>query len=121
MAASMVASCGSDGGGQACTDLFAFITATAINGSGQPVSNLAIRDSVIRTATGFDISQEGTLNSAGTIVVFSDSYLANVRESGEPVLVSGTGAGLGFAAGYQFGTDGCHVRKISGPDTVVVH
>jgi len=117
----MVASCGSDGGGQACTDLFAFITATAINGSGQPVSNLAIRDSVIRTATGFDIGQEGILNTAGTIVVFSDNYLANVRESGDPVQVSGTGAGQVFAAGYQFGTDGCHVRKISGPDTVVVH
>lgn len=121
LAALLVVSCRSDGdGGQVCTAIFAYVTATAVDGSGQPVSNLAISDTVVRAGAGFDVQQNGYFNAAGIIVVFSDSYAANVRESGDSVRVTGTGAGKGFSVMYQFGTDGCHVRKISGPDTVVV-
>lgn len=122
IAAGLVASCStaSDGGRTVCTALFAYVTATAVDASGQAVANLAIRDTVVRTGTGFDIPQDGFLGAAGTIVVFSDSYAADVRESGDGVRVTGTAAGKSFSAMYQFGTDGCHVRKLAGPDTVIV-
>jgi hypothetical protein len=84
------------------------------------VSNLAIRDTVVRTGISFDVQQYASLNGVGNITVFSDSDAGDVRESGDSVRVTGTGAGTGFSAMYQFGTDGCHVRKISGSDTVVV-
>ncbi len=114
-----VASCSSNNG-QVCTANFASVTATAVDASGQPVSNLAITDTVVRTGDGFDVQQNGFFNAAGVLVVFSDNYIGHVRGSGDSVRVTGTGAAKSFTATYQFGTDGCHVRKISGPDTVVV-
>ena len=84
------------------------------------MSNLAVSDTVVRTRAGFDVAQDGLLNAAGTVVVFSDSDAGDVRPTGDSVRVTGTGIGKRFSAMYQFGTDGCHVRKIAGPDTVVV-
>lgn len=107
-------------GGKVCTASFAFITAVAVDGAGQPVSNLLVTDTVVRTGKGFDVLQNGFLNAAGVFVLFSDNQIGEVRESGDAVRVSGTNGSKSFSTLYQFGSDGCHVKKISGPDTVVV-
>lgn len=115
-----LAACGDGDGARVCTASFAFITSVAVDGAGLPVSNLVVTDTVVRTGKGFDVAQNGFFNAAGVFVVFSDSYLADVHEAGDAVRVSGTSGGKGFSATYEFGSDGCHVRKVSGPDTVVV-
>ena len=118
--AALAGACGSQsGGGRVCTDLFAFITAIAVDTSGKPVTGLAVSDTVTRTGHGFDVAQQA-YGPDGTVTIFSDSNLGDVRESGDAVRVTGIVGAARFAADYVFGSDGCHVRKVSGPDTVVV-
>lgn len=102
-----------------CTTIFAYVTVVAVDAGGQPVSGLAVTDTVVRTGHGFAISQDAAF-PAGTVDIFSDNLLGEVRQSGDAVRVIGTAAGTGFNAIYTFGSDGCHVRKIAGPDTVIV-
>jgi len=120
LALPLVAGCNREFG-SVCTASFAFISAVALDDANQPVSGLVVRDSVIRTVQGFAVSQVGLPGGSGTFTIFSDNYLASVREGGDSVVATGTAAGKSFSAVYEFGSDGCHVRKIAGPDTVVLH
>ena len=111
--------CTTSSSGGACTAIFAYITAVAVDAGGQPVTGLAVADTVVRTGHGFAVPQDAVF-LAGTVDIFSDNFMGEVRESGDAVRVTGTAAGKGFSASYTFGSDGCHVRKVAGPDTVVV-
>ena len=102
-----------------CTALFAYVTAVAVDTDANPVSGLAITDTVVRTGHGFAVPQDVAFPT-GTVDLFSDNFIGEVRKSGDAVRVTGTAGGKGFSASYTLGSDGCHVRKIAGPDTVVV-
>ncbi len=103
-----------------CTDIYAYITAIAVDSTGQPVSGLAIRDSVPRTGTAWDETQEPVL-TPGSVVIFSDGDQQRVsRTRTEPVMVLGHGTAGSFSASYVFDATGCHVGRVSGPDTVAV-
>lgn len=116
-----IAACSGPGTDGVCTASFAYLTVHAIDGTGQPVSGLAIRDSVLRTHQAFDVIDQSLAQFVpGTAVLLTDSNIAAVREAGDSVHVTGMTAGESFTANYIFGSDGCHVRKIAGPDTVVV-
>ncbi len=126
LALSLGACSNSPSGGQVCTALYAYITTTAVDSAGQPVNDLAIRDSVLRTHQAFDITDQSLgISTPGTYAIFSDSYLSAVRESGDAVQVTGNSESTGpgphpqFSTQYTFGSDGCHVKKLAGPDTVV--
>ena len=119
LGAASFGACDSGAGGQACTAIFAYVTATVVDESGQPVLVAGVRDSVLRTGAAFDVAQYGFLNAAGTAVVFSDGNIGAVRQSGDSVRATGTAAGKSFSATYRFGSDGCHITRIAGPDTVV--
>lgn len=112
--------CSSPDGGLVCTASFAFVTAIAIDSAGAPVDGLVVSDSVLRTGMRFDIGQLNGVGTPGTIVIWDDTHLTSVRRSGDSVRVTGAATARGFLATWQFGSDGCHVRKLSGPDTVVV-
>jgi hypothetical protein len=117
----LIAACAGSDGGSVCTASFAYLTVHAIDSSGQPVSGLAIRDSVLRTHQAFDVINESFAEYApGTATVFTDSNIGAVRNPGDSVEVTGAAADSRFTATYVFGSDGCHVRRIAGPDTVVV-
>ena len=103
-----------------CTDIYAYLTAIAVDTAGQPVSGLTIRDSVPRTGAAWDETQQPVLG-AGSVVIFSDGDQQRVsRTRTEPVTVSGHGTAGSFSASYVFDATGCHVEKVSGPDSVVV-
>ena len=121
-AAVAAVACGNDGGNQqVCTDLFAYITTIAVDSAGQPVPGpFTVRDSVQRTGAVFTIAGVG-LDTPGLVTVFSDTQLDAVRQSGDAVTMTGSGSGKSFGAVFSFGSDGCHVRRIAGPDTVVAH
>jgi hypothetical protein len=112
--------CKNEGAGAICTASFAFIPVTVRDSSGNPVTGLSIADTVIRTQQGFLVPQSFGLAS-GTYVVLDDGFRDHLRPTGESVQVSGFNGATRFTATFTFDVPGgCHVRKLSGPDTVVV-
>ena len=52
--------------------------------------------------------------------IFSDGFWQEIAPVGDEVIVVASAAGRSGRANYRFGADACHVRKLAGPDTVVV-
>jgi len=106
-----------------CTASFAYITVYAHDGAGHPVPPVfTITDTIRRTGQSFTMSQDfNEVSPIGTYVIFDDNQQTRIRSSGDSVRVSGSGTAGRFSADYVFGVpDGCHVSKLSGPDSVLV-
>ena len=118
--AGVLAACNDHPTGRICTTSFALIPVIVVNAQGAPLGSIAITDSVLRTHERFAVPQSFNGWPAGTFHIFDDSFIGKVRESGDSVRVTGTNGTLSFGADFVFGApDGCHVMKLSGPDTVV--
>lgn len=118
--AGALAACNADFGGKVCTTMFAMIPVVVVNAQGTPLTGVSITDSVLRTHERFAVPQSFNGWAPGTFHVFDDGLMSKVRESGDMVRVTGTSGELYFAADFVFGAPGgCHVAKLSGPDTVV--
>jgi len=105
--------------GQVCTALFAYIQVAVQSKTGQPIQGLSISDSVLRTGAVFTVPQSGVPNAPGSYVVLDDNFRNQLRTSGDSVRVTGYEGGEVFSTLYVFDVpDGCHVQKVSGPDTV---
>lgn len=116
----VLAACKNEGAAAVCTASFAFIPVTVRDSSGNPVAGLSIADTVIRTQQGFLVPQSFGF-AAGTYVVLDDGFRDRLRPTGESVQVSGFNGVTRFTATFTFDVPGgCHVRKLSGPDTIVV-
>jgi len=112
--------CTSEGAAGICTASFAFVSVTVRDSSGNPVTGLSIADTVIRTQHAFVVPQTLGL-PAGTYVILDDGFRNQIRASGESVQVSGFDGTTRFTATFTFDAPGgCHVRKVSGPDSVIV-
>ena len=122
MGAGLLCACSTDRP-MACTASFAYITVFAHDGAGHPVPPVfTITDTIRRTGQSFTMSQDFTeVSPLGTYVIFDDNQQTRIRSSGDSVRVSGSGTAGRFSADYVFGVpDGCHVSKLSGPDSVLV-
>jgi hypothetical protein len=112
--------CGDQATPGVCTALFAMIPLTVQDSGGAPVPGLSISATIVRTDQSFTVAQIG-IGGPGTYVVFDDSFLTRIRASGESVRVTGSDGTLRFTQLFLFDApSGCHVRKVAGPDTVVV-
>jgi hypothetical protein len=72
-----------------------------------------------------DLSAEhpsGDLRIEGptTVIIFSDASKDAIHPTGDAVAVTVTAGNHSASARYEFGTDGCHVQKLGGPDTLEV-
>jgi hypothetical protein len=108
-----------------CTDELVVLTAAVVNRTGQALPSLNVQDTVIRTGTILDVSAEHpsrdlAIEGATTVIIFSDAFKTAIRASGEPVAVALSAGNHSAIARYEFGTDGCHVQKLAGPDTLAV-
>jgi hypothetical protein len=117
----VIALVGCETGPSICTASFAMITATIVDGNGQTVTGVSVRDTVGRTGRILDVQQEnpGTFDP-GIAIIFTDAFITAIRRGGDDVTTVVTADGLIGSAEYRFGSDGCHVRKLGGPDTIVV-
>ncbi len=111
-------SCSSAASTQVCTALFAFISAVAVDSAASPVAGLIVTDTIPRTGVTFAVQQENY--PAGAVTIFSDAQLPLIRRPGDTVHVTGIAESKAFHASYLIGSDGCHVSKLAGPDTVTV-
>jgi hypothetical protein len=103
-----------------CTAIFSYVSATVVDSNGAPVTGaFTVLDSVARTGKFLSVDQQSY--PPGQVTVFSDAFVADVDTAGDIVAVVGRGSDKTFHAVYQFASDtlGCHIRKVSGPDTVV--
>lgn len=115
--------CGSDP--LVCTDEFVAVGAAIVNLTGQQLSVVAVHDTVLRTEAVLDISAEhpaAALPADGVseVIIFSDAFEDAIRPAGEAVAVAVLAGDHSVSARYEFGTDGCHVLKLAGPDTLEV-
>jgi hypothetical protein len=113
--------CGSDP--LVCTDELVAVPVAVANRTGQASASLTVRDSVLRTGMILDITAEhpaGSLpaNGVSAVIVFSDAFQDAVLPAGEPVAVTVTAGNRSARVVFEFGTDGCHVQKLAGPDTL---
>jgi len=103
--------------GAVCTESFAYVLVQAQTSAG-PIMGLTISDSVLRTGASFPVPQNG-IPVPGSYVIIDDNFRGQLRTSGDSVRVTGWENGEVFSAIYVFDVpDGCHVRKVSGPDIV---
>ncbi len=103
-----------------CTAIFSYVNVVAVDSTGLALStSFTVKDSVLRTGKVLPIAQQGY--PPGTVTVFSDNNVADVSANGDSVWVTAVSATAKFTGMFQFGTDGCHIRRVAGPDTVVAH
>jgi hypothetical protein len=103
-----------------CTAVFAAITATVVDGAGQPLNGVSVTDTVRRTGAVLDVTGGSPSTSPGAVIIFSDAFLGAVVPAGDEVIVVAGAGGRAGSGNYRFGSDGCHVLKLAGPDTLVV-
>lgn len=108
-----------------CTDEFVAVPVAVANRTGEALASVSVRDTVLRTRMVLDITAEhpsGGVPAEGVsaVIVFSDAFEDAILPAGEPVAVAVTAGSHSASALFEFGTDGCHVRKLAGPDTLEV-
>lgn len=110
-----------------CTLIFETIRAKVLNPEGEPADSVEITISFGDEAETVDpctevygeyCDQEG---DNGRYIIFHDGYMDKLDE-GEwaTVLVEGVKGQTSFSQKFVFTHDGCHVKKVAGPDTITL-
>jgi hypothetical protein len=77
---------------------------------------------VTQVRTGQILPVQQGLPTPGTYALLDDSFKSQILAAGETIRVVGQKGTASFSADYVVQTDscGCHVSKVSGPDTVTL-
>lgn len=110
-----------DGQGVVCTAEFRSITVTVVDTLGSPVGDATVTATNLRTGTLLGPTSLALL-TPGTYVIVDDGSRDKLREAGDSVRVTaGRDASPVTTATYFISVPaGCHVEKVSGPDTLAV-
>lgn len=110
-----------------CTAVFVQVAISVVDSQDQPVSDLDLEVTFVRTGEVLDPDLLGSDPISGRYAIFNDSFLNRIawqnQGRGEELRVVGRSSEGGFSQTYRVGvTDECrcHVRKVSGPDSVLV-
>jgi citrate lyase gamma subunit len=107
-----------------CSAELVAIHITIVNQVGQPLDGLQVADTVRRTGKVLDLSPAASPvivpAEGGAAAVFSDDFLHEVRSGGDEVIVVVTAGGHSSSGVFRFGSNGCHVEKIAGPDSLII-
>jgi hypothetical protein len=107
-------------GGGACTAMFASIPVSVIDGAGLPVEGATVTAVLVRTGQTL-VPTSLMLTVPGTYPLVDDGSVGVLRQSGDPVQAHISRGGQSLSVDYVFAVpDGCHVSKLSGPDTVTL-
>ncbi len=123
LGASLGSSCDVGGAPCACTLEFRFFTVYVRDGADQPVTDVALTRTNLRTGRVLAESGSFALLEPGTYIVADDSHVDEFSTDGDVVRVVGTKGNATFSTDFVFASPGpcrCHVTKISGPDTVTM-
>jgi len=105
-----------------CDTSFRSVTFRVVDSIGTPQTGFAIVVTNQRTGEVYDVRQPN--HEPGVYSALDDSFRDEVRnafgEPGEPIHVNGIEGDREFDADFIIASGECHVRKISGPDSVIV-
>ena len=106
-----------------CTDQFVNVTITVVDSTGAEVNDAVITSTLVRTGEVLTPAATLELFVPGTYVIVDDLARPKLLAGGDTVRVvalRGTAA-AGTTATYLIDVPGgCHVNKLSGPDTLTV-
>jgi hypothetical protein len=103
-----------------CTGLFVKYTLTVLDGSKAPVEGADVPVTLIRTGQ-LLTSDQGTL-PPGVYPLLDDKSKDILRPEGDDVRATVTKGASTVLADYHFVVAGdCHIRRITGPDTVTLN
>ena len=116
-----IPACSADStGGGACTAMFAIVPVAVVDGAGQPVEGAEVSAVLVRTGQTL-VPTNLALFAPGTYPLVDDGSTAVLRRSGDDVTATITKGAQSMTVDYVFSVaDGCHVSKVSGPDTVTL-
>ena len=108
-----------------CSDQLVALTAAVVNDTGQPLTGLSVTDTVLRTGAVLEVTADSPPSNLPAVglpatMIFSDEFREAIHATGDEVVVVVSAEGHSGSGRYQFGSDGCHVQKLAGPDTLVV-
>ncbi len=103
-----------------CTAQFVAVTVVVSSPTGEPVTGANLVVTVTRT--GQQLTPQGLiLYTTGTYPLIDDGSRQAIRQSGEELRARISKGGTSVEAVFRVDVPGgCHVRKIAGPDTVVL-
>jgi hypothetical protein len=104
-----------------CTTVFLTVTTTVVDTLGTPVPDATLTSTLVRTGEQLAPTSLALL-TAGTYIVVDDGSRKKLRASGDNVAVT-VQRGTGPVTSATFRIDvpgGCHVHKLSGPDSLIV-
>lgn len=116
-----LAACADDGmPGGACTASFAIVGVTVLDGAGQPVPDASVTATLVRTGQVL-VPTALMLPVPGTYTLVDDGSTNAIRRAGESVQARIARGAQSTTVDYVFSVpDGCHINKVSGPDTVTL-
>jgi hypothetical protein len=105
-----------------CTAEFRTITVTVIDTAGSPSPNVTLTSVLKRTGETLGPTSL-ILTPPGIYILVDDGAREKIRNAGDSVRVTAVnGTGPTTAAMYFIDVPGgCHVNKVAGPDTLIVH
>ncbi|MFL5505419.1 MAG: hypothetical protein ACJ8AU_00935 [Gemmatimonadales bacterium] len=105
----------------ACTEEFRTATVFVMDTSNQPVTDAMVQTFHVRTGELVPITSIIDL-IAGAYVILDDNATRLIPSGVEQFRVTASrGGGASVEALYEFSApQGCHIEKVSGPDTLVV-
>jgi hypothetical protein len=117
----LVAACDDDDDRVACTEEFRTATVFVEDASDQPVTDATVQTFLVRTGELVPVTSIVDL-MPGSYLILDDGATSLIPSGSEQFRVTVTrGGGAALEALYLFGTEqGCHIVKVSGPDTLVV-
>ena len=104
-----------------CTYEFRLFTLAVIDDASQPVGDLQLTITNLRTGRVLESGWLGLL-VPGSYVIADDGMLDEIPHDGDLVRVVGVKAGISFEAEFAFAVREpcrCHVERLAGPDTIV--
>lgn len=116
------ARCGSPTRG--CTEALRAYFVTALDSLDLPVPGASVSHVLPRTFTPITVPQDSGAVAQGRYAVLSDLVVVQLdttvfRSTGELVRMTGFAGPTSFQADFVFDVpDGCHIHKLTGPDTV---
>ena len=115
----LAAACDAASSVAGCTESLAFVSIQVLDTIGAPSTQVTASHHVPRTGRTLTVPQDGALTAQGRYVVLTDIQRGEILPAGDTVRMSGIQGTTAFVADFLLDVpDGCHVRKVAGPDTV---
>jgi len=104
-----------------CTAMFAVATVTVVDASSGPAAAATVTTTLVRTG---ETITPGTVMDfvTGVYPILDDGAIPRLHPAGDSIRVRAVQGNASAESGFRFEVpDGCHIQRVSGPDTLVLH